>query len=158
MEGALEKLLLLDRLEEVYRQIRANPGDVQFFQRVLQVLNVRALVAESDLARVPKDGPLVVVANHPFGLIEGMVAGAVLPAVRPDMKIMTNSLLTGFEEARESAAAVSGEAASSDSACCRPAPLFCLEPADRPPTDSSLNAASSEPFEPCLLTPICSLP
>ena len=59
-------------------------------------------MAESDLARVPKEGPVVVVANHPFGLIEGMVAGAVLPAIRPDMKIMTNSLLTGFEEARES--------------------------------------------------------
>src|SRR5271170_7941642 len=87
MEGALERLFLLDRLEEVYRQIRANPCSLQFFQRVLQVLNVRTLVTDSDLARVPTEGPVVVVANHPFGMIEGMVAVAVLPAVRPGMKI-----------------------------------------------------------------------
>ena len=69
---------------------------------MLEALNVRTLVDDSDLARVPKDGPVLVVANHPFGMIEGMVAGAVLPAIRPDMKIMTNFLLSGFEESRQS--------------------------------------------------------
>jgi putative hemolysin len=102
MEGALEKLFLLDRLEEVYQQIRRTPGGVNFFRRVLEALNVRTLVDDSDLARVPKEGPVLVVANHPFGMIEGMVAGAVLPAIRPDMKIMTNFLLSGFAESRDS--------------------------------------------------------
>jgi putative hemolysin len=101
MEGAIEKLFLLDRLEEVYQQIRETLGDANFFERVLETLNVRSMVSESDLARVPREGPVVAVANHPFGLIEGMVIGAVLPAVRPDMKMMTNFLLSRFEEARD---------------------------------------------------------
>lgn len=102
MEGALEKLFLLDRLEEVYQQIRQTPSSLNFFQCVLDVLKVRIIVDDSDLARIPKDGPVLVVANHPFGMLEGMVAGAVLPAVRPNVKIMTNFLLAGFAEARGS--------------------------------------------------------
>ena len=102
MEGALEKMFLLNRFEEVYQQIRSTPSDVNFFQRVLEALNVRTLVDDCDLARIPKEGPVVAVANHPFGLIEGMIAGAVLASVRPDVKILTNSLLSGFVEARGS--------------------------------------------------------
>jgi putative hemolysin len=102
MEDALEKLFLLDRLEAVYQQICKSPSGVNFFQRVLNSLNVHTSVDDSDLARIPKSGPLLVVANHPFGMIEGMVAGAIFPTVRPGMKIMTNFLLSGFEEARQS--------------------------------------------------------
>ena len=43
-----------------------------------------------------KTGPLVVTANHPHGLIDGMVLAELIGKVRTDYKILTRSLLTGL--------------------------------------------------------------
>ena len=64
-------------------------------------MNVRPRVSASDLTLVPKDGPVVAVANHPFGLIKGAILGSVLATVRPDVKVMANHLLTALPEARQ---------------------------------------------------------
>lgn len=50
---------------------------------------------------VPATGPLVIVANHPFGAIEGAALDALLCATRPDAKIMTVHWLAQFPEYRE---------------------------------------------------------
>src|SRR5271166_1659197 len=97
MKGALEKLLLLDRLEEVSERAECIPDNQPFSRRLLELLHVHAAVSGDDLARVPDNGPLVVVANHPFGLIEGAILDALLSSVRPDIKIMANYLLGNFQ-------------------------------------------------------------
>jgi len=58
-------------------------------------------VAAADLACVPVSGPLVVVSNHPFGILDGTILGALMGSLRPDVKIMTNSLLAGIPELHE---------------------------------------------------------
>ena len=63
------------------------------FARFLSNLNVKYDVRLEDLRRIPGKGPLVVVANHPFGLVEGAILGALLARVRPDFKFMANLLL-----------------------------------------------------------------
>jgi hypothetical protein len=45
-----------------------------------------------DLAKIPVQGPLVVVANHPFGAIEGIIAGSLLLNIRTDVRILGNYL------------------------------------------------------------------
>src|SRR5579871_5739767 len=69
----LEKILALDRLDDVYNHVasRADSGD--FFTRALDVLDVRVELSPADLDRVPSHGPVIVVANHPFGMVEGLV-------------------------------------------------------------------------------------
>ncbi len=49
----------------------------------------------------PKTGPVVVVANHPFGAIEGVVLAHLLKTVRPDVKIMANFILERIEAMRD---------------------------------------------------------
>jgi putative hemolysin len=63
------------------------------FARFLDGLNVKYDFPPDDLRRVPEKGPVVVVANHPFGLVEGAILGAVLARVRSDFKFLANSLL-----------------------------------------------------------------
>jgi putative hemolysin len=89
----VEKVLAIDGINQIYYSAaEADPGQ-DFMDRVLEVMNIETLVSESDLARIPREGRLVVVANHPFGGIEGIVLGALLRALRPDVKLMANFLL-----------------------------------------------------------------
>jgi putative hemolysin len=57
-------------------------------------------VADEDLRSIPATGPVVVVANHPFGMLEGAILGTLLSRIRPDVKTMANCLLAGIPELR----------------------------------------------------------
>jgi putative hemolysin len=100
MEGAIEKLLLLDRFDSLYADV-PGAGARPIAERSLALLNVRPCVSDRDLALIPKSGPVVVVANHPFGLIEGAILAALLPSIRPDVKVMANHLLAAMPEASD---------------------------------------------------------
>ena len=91
----LERLFSLDKLRELYDAVRV-PDGASIFGRILTQMDVSALVSETDLARVPATGPVVAVANHPFGILDGILLGSLLVPVRPDLKILTNYLLTGI--------------------------------------------------------------
>lgn len=100
--GAVEKVLALDSINQIYYSAAdADPGQ-DFLDRVLQVMNIETSVSEADLARIPRNGRVVVVANHPFGGIEGIVLGALLRAVRPDVKLMANFLLKAIPDLHDS--------------------------------------------------------
>lgn len=95
-----EKLLLLDRLRELYQKVK-KPEGRPVLENLLNELQISFEVDPEDLAGVPKTGPVVVVANHPFGLLEGAILGTMLPRIRPDVKIMANYLLAGLPEVEE---------------------------------------------------------
>ncbi|MCS7078860.1 MAG: lysophospholipid acyltransferase family protein [Chloracidobacterium sp.] len=103
VKSLLERWLLFHRLNELYAEVvAATGGDVHaFFEAVLEALNVKYHVLDSDLARLPATGPVVVVANHPFGGIEGIILTSMLRSVRPDAKVMANYLLGCIPEARD---------------------------------------------------------
>ena len=54
-----------------------------------------------DQARIPASGPVVVVANHPYGVLDGAILTVLLTRVRPDVKVLTNSLLADVPELRK---------------------------------------------------------
>ncbi|GAB4152456.1 MAG: GNAT family N-acetyltransferase [Planctomycetota bacterium] len=89
----LERSLRIPELNELYSKVCEGDSNKHFCERVLQALNVTIDISEKDLSRIPKTGPLVVVANHPFGAIEGALLATVLLSVRPDVKILTNYIL-----------------------------------------------------------------
>lgn len=68
---------------------------------VLDLLSVDLRLAAGETERFPSTGPLVVVANHPFGILDGLALDTVLFGVRRDMKILTNSLVARADEIRE---------------------------------------------------------
>jgi putative hemolysin len=100
LNPVLEKLFSLDKLRELYQAVRVADGD-NIFNRILKKMNVACSVSESDFARAPATGATIVVANHPFGILDGILLGALLLRVRPDLKILTNYLLTGVPELDE---------------------------------------------------------
>lgn len=101
VSGPLEWLLWVDQLNDTYTQCHGTDGLEAFLQRVLESLHVRYRVAPADLARIPRSGPVVVVSNHPFGALDGIVLAAVLRSVRPDVKVMANYLLGQIPDLRD---------------------------------------------------------
>ncbi len=69
---------------------------ITFFEAVLRKLDVQMEVLPEDLAKIPRDGPLLVVANHPFGGIDGLALGSLLSKTRPDFKLLVNQELGVF--------------------------------------------------------------
>ena len=88
----------LKKLYEHYRDHLAN--DVPFFEAAIRLLNLDVQFSASRLAEIPKEGPLVVVANHPFGVLDGLVICWLVSLRRPDFRVLTNSALDGVPEAR----------------------------------------------------------
>jgi putative hemolysin len=86
---------------EKWSRARDVPDETGVFARFLEDLEVRWQCSAEDIARIPRSGPVVVVANHPFGLVEGMTLGALLSKVRPDAKFLANSMLASVPGTQE---------------------------------------------------------
>lgn len=77
------------------------PDNRSLPERVLSRLAVTYRVGERDLQQIPRGGPVVIVANHPFGILEGAVLATVLARVRPDVRFLANDLLSVIPEIRD---------------------------------------------------------
>ena len=97
IQPAIETLLHLDRVNRCYAEyhetLDACKGPLEIFKSALTSMGVGYELSAEDLRNIPTRGPLVVVANHPFGGIEGVILGAVLLQVRSDLRILANYLL-----------------------------------------------------------------
>ena len=96
LEWVTGKLTLL-RLIRRFEQLGPVRG-LAFWQRALDVMGIDLTTPPDQVARIPATGPVVVVANHPHGLVDGLVMARLVMQVRGDFKILTRSLLTGIEE------------------------------------------------------------
>jgi putative hemolysin len=99
--GLIERALGLRRLERVHSDACAMDPAVPFVERVLKALGVGFTYSHEDLARVPVKGPVVVMANHPFGGVEGIILLALLRRIRPDVRAMANFMLSAIPEMRD---------------------------------------------------------
>src|SRR5262249_39735087 len=70
-------------------------------ERLLERLAITYRMGERDLENVPKSGACIVVANHPFGILEGAVLATVLKRVRPDVRFLGNQLLQAIPEVQD---------------------------------------------------------
>lgn len=60
-----------------------------FWKTILQELHIHASYDKSLLNQIPKTGPLVVVANHPYGVVDGLILGSIINKVRPDLTLLS---------------------------------------------------------------------
>ena len=84
----------------IYARLQ-RPSDEPFDARVLRALHITAECAPADLLAVPSSGPLVVAANHPHGVLDGLLLASLVRSVRPDVRILANHLLARVPELAE---------------------------------------------------------
>lgn len=88
-------------LKWLYEDHRTNPVPGEsFWDSAVRRLELKIVYNEAQLATWPKTGPLIVVSNHPFGVLDGVVISHLVSKVRQDFRVLTNAVLFRAEEIR----------------------------------------------------------
>ena len=67
-----------------------------FIDQVLRYFDFDLRLTESERARIPASGRVVIAANHPIGSLDGLALLNLVRRVRPDVKVVANDLLTAI--------------------------------------------------------------
>lgn len=98
--------LLLDkilRIKEINSFLAKNSDkyNIDFIDEVFDYLNFSFTILNRDFARIPSEGRLIVVANHPLGGMDGLAILKLINSVRKDVKIVANSTLSVIENIKD---------------------------------------------------------
>ncbi len=92
--SGLEVLFGRRRIEAVYHELKREPFEIaRFFDNALRSARINAVYDETRLADIPRTGPLVFVANHPYGVVDGLIFCDLALRTRGDFRIMIHALL-----------------------------------------------------------------
>lgn len=69
-----------------------------FFKHTLKFMGIDLLTPAEQVENIPATGALIVVANHPHGMVDGMVMAELVGRKRSDFLILTRSLISGVKE------------------------------------------------------------
>ncbi|MGJ8677827.1 MAG: lysophospholipid acyltransferase family protein [Akkermansiaceae bacterium] len=78
---------------EVIHQQTHSADEAHSFNPIIQSTGVDYQIVQGDISSIPESGPVILVANHPFGGIDGIILGDLMQSRRPDSKLMGNFLL-----------------------------------------------------------------
>ena len=73
----------------------------EFADHLLENMKIHIEVSPEQLENIPKEGGFIVVSNHPFGGIEGVMLLSAIAKVRPDFKLMANFILSHIPNLNE---------------------------------------------------------
>lgn len=98
VSNVAEHMLGLKTLDQYYQQRRHDMNAREFLRYSLDTLNIQYHLASGSLESIPEHGAAIVVANHPFGAIEGVALAEMLLQRRSDVKILANQFLQRVPE------------------------------------------------------------
>ncbi|MCU0423694.1 MAG: lysophospholipid acyltransferase family protein [Bacteroidia bacterium] len=96
----ISKALKLNQINKVYAHAAEETGTA-FIDDVLEQLQVSYEFNADELQHIPKTEPFIVIANHPYGGIDGLILLRLIAQARPDFKVMANFLLQQIPQLKD---------------------------------------------------------
>ena len=98
---SIEYLTGQPKLFKLYRSYQEKPERWKsFWDGCVNLLKLRINISNIDLDKIPETGPAIVVANHPFGVLDGLVLSWIVSQKRKDFKLLVHSLLLRAPETK----------------------------------------------------------
>ena len=92
--SAIEIMFGRRKLEAIYKDLQKEPFSVEsFFSGALDATKIQGCYDQNKLSNLPKTGPLVFVANHPFGVVDGLLLIDMAIKARGNFRVLINALL-----------------------------------------------------------------
>jgi putative hemolysin len=98
--AVLRRLLAISQVEQYLFDLSPFRND-EFIDEVFELVDVSFAVTQRDLNRIPAEGSLIVVANHPLGALDSLALLRTIRTVRPEARIVANDVLELVEPIRE---------------------------------------------------------
>ncbi|MFH2245635.1 lysophospholipid acyltransferase family protein [Enterobacter sichuanensis] len=95
-KSLLKRLFYEDEFQQFAAAHRHLKG-LDMVEQVLEHLDIVCTISAHDLEQIPEHGPLVIIANHPTGTLDGLALLYAVSRVRRDVKVVTNRMLTHLE-------------------------------------------------------------
>ncbi len=95
IENMTGRIGLIKRAKDYDKEVEKGRN---FWDVIIERYNLKVNVTHGDLKNIPKKGPVVLVSNHPFGILDGLIMGYVLSHARKEFKIIANRV---FRKARD---------------------------------------------------------
>lgn len=96
---SLEKLSGRSRLENIYRPLKNRPfSQRHFFRQALDLAKIEYVLDGVSSDTIPSQGPLIFIANHPFGIVDGLMFCDIAAQTRGEFKIMIHERLCRDEQ------------------------------------------------------------
>ncbi len=93
----LMQLLGMGQINKIYKKISSKQG-LDFINAIIEELNIDLELPESDLQRIPEQGPFITVSNHPLGGVDGVLLLKILGQRRPDYKVLSSFILKNIPQ------------------------------------------------------------
>ncbi|EOD8959219.1 lysophospholipid acyltransferase family protein [Providencia stuartii] len=93
----LLKFLLFEKEFKQFSENYPHLKGLDLVEQIVEYFNIRCELVDGDLENIPSQGPLVLVANHPIGSLDGLAILRTVATIRPDVKIVANQFLNYIE-------------------------------------------------------------
>ncbi len=91
---SIEVLFGRRKIESIYRELKRHPFAVEeFFDAAFTATGIQPQFNPQQVQKIPKQGPLVFVANHPFGVVDGMALCKIALQARGNFRILIHAML-----------------------------------------------------------------
>ncbi|WP_025057091.1 lysophospholipid acyltransferase family protein [Sulfitobacter noctilucicola] len=95
LENSTGRRRLIRRARGYEKDISAGHS---FFDVMIQRYGLTLEIAGGSLDMIPRDGPVIFIANHPYGILDGLMLGHIMSVTRGDFRIMANSVFNRAED------------------------------------------------------------
>ncbi|GGX61297.1 hypothetical protein GCM10007385_32980 [Tateyamaria omphalii] len=95
LENTTGRLRLIKRAQGYEHEVAAGRD---FWAVMVERYGLTLNVVAGSLNNIPRDKPLILIANHPYGILDGLMMGHILSTIRGDFRIMANSVFKKAEE------------------------------------------------------------